>query len=75
MTTPRTYDVTDTFGTVHRIECDFIFDNNGVLVFRQGERGSSELVATFAAGQWSGCVKVRPEPAAHPAEQKKDSWP
>lgn len=54
----KTYEVTDVHGTVHRFDADMFFDNQGTLVFRVGERGSSEIVATFATGQWTGCVLV-----------------
>ncbi|KQO69505.1 hypothetical protein ASF22_02535 [Methylobacterium sp. Leaf87] len=54
----KRYEVTDVFGTVHEINCDFMFNNGGEIVFRSGERGSTELVATFASGQWASCINV-----------------
>lgn len=57
----KKYQVTDVHGVVHSIECDFMFNNAGELVFRVGERGNTDVVAMFAAGQWSSCVKLKKE--------------
>lgn len=55
----RTYQVKDKMGEVHVVTSDFMFNNSGELVFRSGKRaGNTEIVATFAAGTWSSCVKV-----------------
>lgn len=54
----RTFEVTDVHGVVHTIQCDFMFNNNGELVFRSGERGNTEIDAMFAVGQWTSCVNT-----------------
>jgi hypothetical protein len=59
---PRDYQVTDVHGTVHPVTAHWVFNNNGALTFRYGERGSSEVVAEFAAGQWTAMIRERDLP-------------
>ncbi len=52
----RAYRIKDTLGEVFRVSADFAFENNGTLIFRRGERGNSELVASFSSGSWLNYV-------------------
>jgi isopentenyldiphosphate isomerase len=66
--TVKTYVVTETSGVVHYIDCDYMFNNNGELVFRSGQRGQSEVSAIFHPGMWTSCVKAKPTPVEPPKE-------
>ena len=46
------YEVVDSKGEVHTIESRWMFDDDGVLTFRHGERGNSRIIAAFAPGCW-----------------------
>jgi hypothetical protein len=60
----NTFLVTDVNGQMHRIECDFAFNDAGHLMFRSGVRGSTEVVAMFGAGRWVSCLRVYAPEAA-----------
>ncbi|MGN6451433.1 MAG: hypothetical protein ACTHLK_23120 [Brucella intermedia] len=51
------YTVVDSIGTVHVVEADYIFKEDGELTFRVGERGNTQITGMFARGQWISCVK------------------
>lgn len=56
----NTYQVIDQNGTVHIIKADFAFEKNGELFLKEGDRGTSELVAQFIKGGWIGFLKLQP---------------
>lgn len=46
------YDVTDANGVIKTIEANYVFENDGFLVFRKGDPGETDVVAGFAPGGW-----------------------
>lgn len=64
----KMYDVTEVTGVVQTIETTFMFNNAGELTFRLGERGDSEIVAVFPAGQWISCVKRKAQGDGRPLQ-------
>jgi hypothetical protein len=56
--TVKSFRVMDTAGVVHTIRADWAFNNDGLPVFRTGERGDTEVVANFAPGTWMSFIRV-----------------
>jgi hypothetical protein len=46
------YEVVDAHGETHTVESRWMFNDEGTLIFRHGERGNSRIVAAFAPGHW-----------------------
>ena len=61
----ETYTVTETSGSVHTITAEYVFNNEGELVFRTGSGRQGRVDAFFAPGQWSSAVRVKPKEAVN----------
>lgn len=59
--TAHRYEVWDTDGERHTIHSRWMFNENGTLIFRHGERGNSRIIAAFGAGFWVAVKLLEPE--------------